>query len=115
MPDLQGGYAIGQFKLIRRGMMHQHCHADIGFIDSMTQALQEGIVIIETGEDFAQSAKDAAFGALGGIAAAWSSRVLVQVICHATTETVIQSDGAKLLAVLDIGRAAETHVAFRIE
>ena len=103
--------SIGPFDLIREGRMHQHSHADRGFIHPVTQALEDGVVVVEAGEHPPERPKHAPFGRFRWIAQRRSVRIAIQVIQQATAVAVVQAGSRELLAVFHICGTSETEFA----
>ena len=69
--------------------MNQHSHADGGFVDTVAQALEEGVFVVETGVDFADGPEDTAFLCFGRVTPARAGGVSIEVILQASAETVV--------------------------
>ena len=95
--------------------MHEHSHADSGFIDSVTQPLEDGVVVVEAGEYPPERAKHAPFGRFRWIAPRRPSRIAIQVIQQATAVAVVQAGSRELLAVFHIRGASETEFALGLQ
>ena len=69
--------------------MNQDSHADGGFVDTVAQALEEGVFVVETGVDFADGPKNTAFLCFGRVTPARASGVAIEVILQTSAETVV--------------------------
>ena len=88
---LQRRDAVGQLDLVRERMVHEQRHADLGLVHAVLEPLQEGVVVVETGEDLANGPEDASLLLLRGVAGARARRVAVLIVGQAAAEAVVQA------------------------
>ncbi len=112
---VESGDAIGEFGFIGEGVVDEDGHTDVGFVDGVAEAFEEGVDVVEAGVDALDGAEDTAFIGFSGVAGTGAGCVVVEVIEEAATVTVVETGAGERVGVFDIGGATEADLPVGIE
>ena len=113
--DAQRRDAVGELGVVGERVVDEHRHADRRLVDAMAQPFEVGVVVVEALVDLAQRPEDAALVATRRVAMARALVVVVEFVGQATALALVEARAGEDVAVLDVGRGAETNRQVGVE